>query len=249
MKGSFTEHTAPPCEMTETQYSEALTKVQQFFKINETGVCDTSTRNKMAVPRCGNRDNESDVPAKVAQSQLPPNASEAEEAGQWNDTVPSGYERRGRRSVHMDVLDDIEEEPVPPVDRFKLTQEMDLDDIVPSQQIIQEQKPVSLLQSLLRRDKRSTTANRTGFPPKSWVQQIKFSKKVITWKFIDGGLSTRLTEDEQRQAVAQAFRMWSEVTPLKFVQVFPPANGVQVHVDIEVAFATSKYKHTETTQQ
>nr|XP_014353447.1 PREDICTED: matrix metalloproteinase-21-like [Latimeria chalumnae] len=45
---------------------------------------------------------------------------------------------------------------------------------------------------------------------------LGFSKKTLKWRLMKEGYSAQLEEDNQRSALALAFRMWSEVIPLQF---------------------------------
>ena len=61
----------------------------------------------------------------------------------------------------------------------------------------------------------------------------KFEKQTISWRLLETGYSTRIPVEDQRATIDLAFRMWSEVIPLKFVEV---PDGDILKVDIEVAF-------------
>lgn len=85
------------------------------------------------------------------------------------------------------------------------------------------------LQALMRkssRRKRSTSA--------SWGHAA-FSKSVLTWRLIGEGYSSQLSVDEQRYIFRLAFRMWSEISPLQFVEDLhsPPDE-----IDIRLGFGT-----------
>lgn len=85
------------------------------------------------------------------------------------------------------------------------------------------------LQTLMRksnRRKRSTSA--------LWGNAA-FSKSVLTWRLIGEGYSSQLSVDEQRYIFRLAFRMWSEVSPLQFVEDLhsPPDE-----IDIRLGFGT-----------
>lgn len=85
------------------------------------------------------------------------------------------------------------------------------------------------LQTLMRkscRRKRSTSA--------LWGHAA-FSKSVLTWRLIGEGYSSQLSVDEQRYIFRLAFRMWSEVSPLQFVEDLHSPPG---EIDIKLGFGT-----------
>lgn len=60
-----------------------------------------------------------------------------------------------------------------------------------------------------------------------------FNKDVIRWRLLTTGFSTRIPVEDQRATIDLAFRMWSEVIPLRFVE----DTSSDIHsVDIEIAF-------------
>ena len=60
----------------------------------------------------------------------------------------------------------------------------------------------------------------------------------ITWRIIDIGYSKRITVEDQRAAIALAFRMWSEVIPVSFRE----DNEADINkVVIKIAFGQSQY--------
>ena len=68
----------------------------------------------------------------------------------------------------------------------------------------------------------------------------KFEKQVIRWRLLESGYSTRIPVEDQRSTLDLAFRMWSEVIPLNFLEV---TDGDVGSVDIEIAFGTGKHSH------
>ncbi|WAR21721.1 MMP21-like protein [Mya arenaria] len=68
----------------------------------------------------------------------------------------------------------------------------------------------------------------------------KFEKQVIKWRLLESGYSTRIPVEEQRSTLDLAFRMWSEVIPLNFLEV---TDGDIASVDIEVAFGTGSHQN------
>uniref|UniRef100_A0A087XXP4 Matrix metallopeptidase 21 n=1 Tax=Poecilia formosa TaxID=48698 RepID=A0A087XXP4_POEFO len=67
---------------------------------------------------------------------------------------------------------------------------------------------------------------------------MAFSKDVLRWRLIGEGYSSQLTVDEQRYIFRLAFRMWSEVSPLEFVEdTWSPLEDV----DIKLGFGTGRH--------
>uniref|UniRef100_A0A3B4ZJ76 Matrix metallopeptidase 21 n=1 Tax=Stegastes partitus TaxID=144197 RepID=A0A3B4ZJ76_9TELE len=64
---------------------------------------------------------------------------------------------------------------------------------------------------------------------------MAFSKKTLKWRLIGEGYSSQLTVEEQRYVFRLAFRMWSEVSPLEFVE---DTKSPLEDVDIRLGFGT-----------
>lgn len=62
-----------------------------------------------------------------------------------------------------------------------------------------------------------------------------FTKSVLTWRLIGEGYSSQLSVDEQRHIFRLAFRMWSEVSPLQFIEDLHSAPD---EIDIRLGFGT-----------
>uniref|UniRef100_A0A674E9E6 Matrix metallopeptidase 21 n=1 Tax=Salmo trutta TaxID=8032 RepID=A0A674E9E6_SALTR len=72
---------------------------------------------------------------------------------------------------------------------------------------------------------------------RSWGN-MAFSKMVLKWRLIGEGYSSQLTIQDQRHIISLAFRMWSEVSPLDFVEdTFSPLE----FVDIKLGFGTGRH--------
>uniref|UniRef100_A0A8C5MEA7 Peptidase metallopeptidase domain-containing protein n=1 Tax=Leptobrachium leishanense TaxID=445787 RepID=A0A8C5MEA7_9ANUR len=65
---------------------------------------------------------------------------------------------------------------------------------------------------------------------------LSFSKNTLKWKLMGEGYSMQLSIEQQRKILTLAFRMWSEVIPLQFVE---DLNGDDV--DIRVGFGTGQH--------
>uniref|UniRef100_A0A665WMQ1 Matrix metallopeptidase 21 n=1 Tax=Echeneis naucrates TaxID=173247 RepID=A0A665WMQ1_ECHNA len=67
---------------------------------------------------------------------------------------------------------------------------------------------------------------------------MAFSKKELKWRLIGEGYSSQLTIEEQRYILKLAFRMWSEVSPLEFVE---DTRSPLEDVDIKLGFGTGRH--------
>lgn len=66
---------------------------------------------------------------------------------------------------------------------------------------------------------------------------MAFSKSVLKWRLIGEGYSSQLSVDEQRYVFRLAFRMWSEVSPLEFLE---DLHSPLEEIDIRLGFGTVK---------
>lgn len=62
-----------------------------------------------------------------------------------------------------------------------------------------------------------------------------FSKNILTWRLIGEGYSSQLSVEEQRHIFRLAFRMWSEISPLQFIEDLHSAPD---EIDIRLGFGT-----------
>ncbi|XP_072005510.1 matrix metalloproteinase-21-like [Engystomops pustulosus] len=70
------------------------------------------------------------------------------------------------------------------------------------------------------------------------VPGLVLAKKTMTWLLMMEGYSRHLTLEEQRRTLGQAFRIWSEVTPLIFREVSPKSG---LRADITLGFGTGRH--------
>lgn len=94
------------------------------------------------------------------------------------------------------------------------------------------------LASLVSRSRHKRDLSETGY--------MAFSRKVLKWRLIGEGYSSQLSIEDQRYILKLAFRMWSEVSPLVFVEdTCSPLEDV----DIRLGFGTggSELIHMELT--
>uniref|UniRef100_A0A3B4YPY4 Matrix metallopeptidase 21 n=1 Tax=Seriola lalandi dorsalis TaxID=1841481 RepID=A0A3B4YPY4_SERLL len=86
------------------------------------------------------------------------------------------------------------------------------------------------LAALVSKSRRKRDLGETGY--------MAFSKKVLKWRLIGEGYSSQLTVEEQRYIFRLAFRMWSEVSPLEFVE---DTRSPLEDIDIRLGFGTGRH--------
>ncbi|XP_051771037.1 matrix metallopeptidase-21 [Ctenopharyngodon idella] len=92
-----------------------------------------------------------------------------------------------------------------------------------------EQKKRHLAALLKSRKKRDAS---------EWTGHMAFSKSLLKWRLMGEGYSSQLSIDEQKYIFRLAFRMWSEVSPLQFVEdVHSPLEDI----DIRLGFGTGRH--------
>lgn len=69
------------------------------------------------------------------------------------------------------------------------------------------------------------------------LRQIAFSKQLLKWRLIGEGYSSQLSIDDQRYIFKLAFRMWSEVSPLEFME---DVHSPLAEIDIRLGFGTGE---------
>ncbi|XP_072523930.1 matrix metallopeptidase-21 [Salminus brasiliensis] len=67
---------------------------------------------------------------------------------------------------------------------------------------------------------------------------MSFSKSVLRWRLIGEGYSSQLSIDDQRYIFTLAFRMWSEVSPLEFVE---DLRSPLEEIDVRLGFGTGRH--------
>ncbi|XP_048843840.1 matrix metallopeptidase-21 isoform X1 [Brienomyrus brachyistius] len=70
------------------------------------------------------------------------------------------------------------------------------------------------------------------------LRQIAFSKQLLKWRLFGEGYSSQLSIDDQRYIFKLAFRMWSEVSPLEFIE---DTLSPLAEIDIRLGFGTGRH--------
>lgn len=85
------------------------------------------------------------------------------------------------------------------------------------------------LATLVSKNRHRRDLSQTGY--------MAFSKRVLKWRLIGEGYSSQLSIEDQRHIFRLAFRMWSEVSPLEFVE---DTRSPLEDVDIRLGFGTGR---------
>ncbi|XP_038590887.1 matrix metallopeptidase-21 [Micropterus salmoides] len=86
------------------------------------------------------------------------------------------------------------------------------------------------LATLVSKNRHRRDLSETGY--------MAFSKRVLKWRLIGEGYSSQLSIEDQRYIFRMAFRMWSEVCPLEFVE---DTHSPLEDVDIKLGFGTGRH--------
>ncbi|CAJ1080245.1 matrix metallopeptidase-21 [Xyrichtys novacula] len=86
------------------------------------------------------------------------------------------------------------------------------------------------LAALVSKNRQRRDLSETGY--------MAFSKRVLKWRLIGEGYSSQLSIEDQRYIFRLAFRMWSEVSPLEFVE---DTRSPLEDVDIRLGFGTGRH--------
>lgn len=220
---------------SEKEIKDAIKQYQRTYKLPETGLLDENTKTVLSSSRCGNKDSEKAVVNKnnteLGDNDIKnPNTNQQKVDFKWNDRPPlppSTHTRRRRKAIKESVLLKVlAPKPAPSgLDSRKkylhdYIEKLKKEDPMMFKPITNEE-----------RQKRSVVLN-TNTP-----NGLMFNKESIKWRLLNTGYSTRIPAADQRSTIDLAFRMWSEVIPLKFVE---DTSSDISQVDIEVAFGRGK---------
>lgn len=250
--GDRDEHTT----QTESEaFVSALTEFQKVSGLPVTGVFDEATKLAMNKPRCGVPDMEIDLntPAAAASDILSSPTSDSFNETGSNSTasdVVSDASFGAANSSEDDIFGFNDTESaltgIPNDTGMNYTDELNLfndtslnsshPDAVDGQvanvsasarqsEAVRRRK--RHLAALVSKRRRKRDVGETGY--------MAFSKKVLRWRLIGEGYSSQLSVEEQRFIFRQAFRMWSEVSPLEFVE---DTRSPLEDVDIRLGFGT-----------
>lgn len=211
-------NTADDCSAASMR--EAVREYQRTYKLPETGILDDATKKMMSETRCGNRDDEKRL-------QPAPNVTlPAPEVNTSRHLIRKRAAAHGPSRLRTLLIPQLRTPDVEVTLRRRRWAEEYLRELDSGRQDERLREAVQKLRELPgSRKKRSAVLGvDTG---------DAFSRRVVTWRLVDTGYSTQMTINKQRTALGLAFRMWSEVIPVVFIEdKISPID----EVDINLAF-------------
>ncbi|XP_060884993.1 matrix metallopeptidase-21 [Labrus mixtus] len=242
---------------TESQaFASAIEEFQRVSGLPVTGMFDEATKEAMNKPRCGVPDKEIELNAHEALenttvSDIENSVSEADSNNtgsnatsdtffgtensfeddffNFNDTesVLTNISNDTSSNYTNDLVDHISNETSPnDISMHSQTKHISLS----SQQSKAVQRRKRDLAALVSKNRQRRDLSETGY--------MAFSKKVLKWRLIGEGYSSQLSIEDQRHIFRLAFRMWSEVSPLDFVE---DTRSPLEEVDIRLGFGTGRH--------
>lgn len=229
----------------------ALEEFQRVSGLPVTGLFDDATKEAMNKPRCGVPDKELDLNTPVAPENSAPSHRESSSNGPFNDT-----DSNNTASVFDDMFDFNDTESVltgtSNYTGGNYTEDFNLHDhisnhtsanssyngdmsnqTVNTSVSIHQSKAVQSrkrhLASLVAKKRHKRDLGENGY--------MAFSKSLLKWRLIGEGYSSQLSIEDQRYIFRLAFRMWSEVSPLEFVE---DTHSPLEDVDIRLGFGTGR---------
>lgn len=238
--GDQYDHNSP----TKSQaFISALEEFQRVSGLPVTGVFDEATKLAMNKPRCGVPDKELDLNAPVAINETgsdntASNIISDTSFGSVNSSEDDLFNFNDTESVLTGISNDT---------NVNHTQDFNIDhtfkncshDINMDSQMVNVSVNVRQSETVIRRkrhlaaliskSRRRRDLSETGY--------MAFSKKVLKWRLIGEGYSSQLSIEDQRYILRLAFRMWSEVSPLEFVE---DTHSPLEDIDIRLGFGTGR---------
>ncbi|XP_072229785.1 matrix metallopeptidase-21 [Leuresthes tenuis] len=241
---------------TENQaFISALKEFQKVSGLPVTGVFDEATKEVMNKPRCGVPDKEIDLNTLVA----PENSGSGGEnshsdgfnetdsnstgsniiSGSANSSEDDIFNFNETDSVLLGISNDTNmnitngfgnitslnsSHDIPEVSK------MGNNSVSSSQSEAVRRRKRQLADLVSKRNRQKRDLSETG--------HMAFSKHTLKWRLIGEGYSSQLTIEEQRYIFRLAFRMWSEVSPLEFVE---DTRSPLEDVDIKLGFGTGRH--------
>lgn len=190
-------------------FISALEEFQRVSGLPVTGLFDEATKEAMNKPRCGVPDKETDWTAGPEPGSSPTDSQNRTSGAFVNET--DGNSTATNSSV-----------PAQPPDL----------NLRGSSSVSANDKDVDRrrkrhLARLISRNRRRRGTSEHGY--------MAFSKRMLRWRLIGEGYSSQLSVEEQSYIFRLAFRMWSEVSPLEFVE---DRRSPLEDVDIRLGFGT-----------
>ncbi|XP_063049966.1 matrix metallopeptidase-21-like [Engraulis encrasicolus] len=207
-----------PTEESTQQFLSALKDFQRVSGLPVTGLFDDATKAAMNKPRCG-------VPDKDADADTDPNTAETHTTETHTSGVPN-VARSGLGSTEMGSGAETNQEHMKNP-RDKSTANRGAHTHTYSERLSRKKRHLATLWPKRRKRRH---VDELGY--------MAFSKRVLRWRLIGEGYSSQLSIEDQRYVFRLAFRMWSEVSPLTFIE---DARSPLEDVDIRLGFGTGRH--------
>lgn len=212
-------------------FISALEEFQRVSGLPVTGVFDEATKEAMNKPRCGVPDKEVDRNAAV-DPESSPTASDTVNETVANRTVTNSSVSTGSfedEAYHLNDTDDFGLKGHIS-NNTSVNGSHDGDTGNTSGRTFQSQvgqRRKHHPATLISKNRQRRDVSERGY--------VAFSKRLLKWRLIGEGYSSQLTVEDQRYIFRLAFRMWSEVSPLEFVE---DMRSPLEEVDIRLGFGT-----------
>lgn len=240
-------------------FVSALEEFQRVSALPVTGVFDEATKEAMNKPRCGVPDKEVDPNDPVAPESDSPSDDENSSSSTFNETygndaatntssvsTNSSEEALFSFNDTESVLTGVSNDTSNYTGDFDLyrhilnnttvngtyygdtgRQSVNISVDVHESRAVRRRK--RHLAALVAKNRRRRDLSEAGY--------MAFSKRVLKWRLIGEGYSSQLSIEDQRYIFRLAFRMWSEVSPLQFVE---DTRSPLEDVDIRLGFGTGE---------
>lgn len=219
-------------------FISALEEFQRLSGLPVTGLFDEATKEAMNKPRCGVPDKELDWNAATEPESSPAGSGNRTSGTFFNETDSNSTASNSSVTAQSfkDETDNLHDgKDLNLQGHISNNTSVDAKDL--DSQAVSNSSNVHPNESVRRR-KRHLAALLSKNRPQRGVSEhgyMAFSKRLLKWRLIGEGYSSQLTVEEQRYIFRLAFRMWSEVSPLEFVE---DTRSPLDDVDIRLGFGT-----------
>ncbi|GAA6214417.1 matrix metalloproteinase-21 isoform X1 [Lates japonicus] len=235
-------------------FISALKEFQKVSGLPVTGVFDEATKVAMNKPRCGVPDKEVDLNGPAAAENSSASDIENSASDTFNETDRNNTGSNlisdtsfGAENISEDELFNFNDTEsvltgisngtnMNYTEEFHVFNDTSLNNSQMANISSNTQQNVAVrrrkrhLATLVSKSRHKRDLSETGY--------MAFSKKVLKWRLIGEGYSSQLSIEEQRYIFRLAFRMWSEVSPLEFVE---DTRSPLEDVDIRLGFGTGRH--------
>lgn len=244
--------------LTESQaFITALEEFQRVSGLPVTGVLDDATKEAMNKPRCGVPDNKMDLDTSEAPENSGSSDDENSFRSTFNETDGNNTTRNSSSVTSESFEDDIfnlndtdsvltafsNDTSRNNTEDFHLygaisnnTSANSSHDNDTAPQSVKSSVQVRQGKAARRRKRHlASLVKKRRKRDLSEAGHMAFSKSLLKWRLIGEGYSSQLSIEDQRYIFRLAFRMWSEVSPLEFVE---DTHSPLEDVDIRLGFGT-----------